>query len=92
MTNPTHHCFTVASTSYLRNLDREDLRAECIAILYQDPPTEHENGSRSIGLRFPMLIVAGYLEQPRDVAERVAAILEKHWHDADAQHPPEAGL
>lgn len=79
-----HRCFTVDSTAYLRNLDREDLRAECIAVHYQRPPTENENGSRSIGLRFPMLIVAGYLEQPREVAERVAAVLEKHWDDASA--------
>lgn len=73
-----HRCFSVDSTSYLRNLDREDLNGPCIAIHYQKPPTKTEAGT-SIGLRFPMLIVAGYLEEPDKVAQQVADILEKHW-------------
>lgn len=75
-----HRCFTVSSTNYLRNLDREDLSARCIAIHYQKPPVQTSRGT-SIGLRFPMLIVANYLEQPDDVAQRVADILEQHWTD-----------
>lgn len=79
-----HRCFTVDSTAYLRNLDDEDRRAECIAVHYQLPPVVNENGSRTLSMRFPTLIVTGYLEQPREVAERVASILEKHWHDEAA--------
>ncbi|HZV56135.1 MAG TPA: hypothetical protein VFF89_00540 [Sphingobium sp.] len=30
-----------------------------------------------------MLIVAGYLEKPDEVAERVAAILNAHWDSFD---------
>ena len=73
-----HKCFTVNTTSYLRNLHREDLSGRCVAVHYQKPPTKTENGT-SFGLRFPMLIVSGYLEEPDEVAERVAAILNAHW-------------
>ncbi|MFT3967611.1 MAG: hypothetical protein QM690_17185 [Sphingobium sp.] len=73
-----HRRFTVRYTAYLRNLGREDLRADCIAVHYQNPPTVTEQG-RSIGLRFPMLIMAGYLQDSEKVAQRVADILEKHW-------------
>jgi len=73
-----HRCFTVHTTSYLRNLSREDLTARCVAVHYQKPPTKTETGT-SIGLRFPMLIVAWYLEEPDKVAQQVADILEKHW-------------
>ncbi|AGH48733.1 hypothetical protein G432_05030 [Sphingomonas sp. MM-1] len=77
-----HQCFTVDSTSYLRNLYDEDLRGPCIAVHYQKPPTKTETGT-SIGLRFPMLIMALYLEKPDEVAQRVADILNKHWDDFD---------
>lgn len=75
-----HRCFTVDTTSYLRNLDREDLNGRCLAIHYQKPPVQTETGT-SIGLRFPMLLVAGFLEEPDAVAAKVADILEKHWDD-----------
>lgn len=75
-----HTVWTVDSTAYLRNLDSEDLRADAIAVHYQRPPRKTERGT-SHSLRFPLLIVAGYVEQPRDVADKVAAILNKHWDD-----------
>lgn len=37
-----HKCFTASGTSYLRNLDREDLQGPCIAVHYQKPPTRDE--------------------------------------------------
>lgn len=80
-----HRCFTVDATAYLRNLDRDDLNGRCVAIHYQRPPTKTEGGT-SIGLRFPMLIVAGYLEDPDAVAAKVADILERHW-DAERVEP-----
>lgn len=83
---PVHRCFTVDATAYLRNLDRDDLKARCVAVHYQRPPTKTEGGT-SIGLRFPMLIVAGYLEDPDAVAAKVADILERHW---DAGDQPDA--
>jgi hypothetical protein len=73
-----HQRFTVDATAYLRNLDRDDLRAECIAVHYQNAPRQTETGT-SISLRFPLLIIAGYVEKQRDVAERVARILNEHW-------------
>lgn len=73
-----HRCFTVRSTAYLRNLDQEDRQAECLAVHYQRPPVKTETGT-SIGLNFPMLVVANYLENQEAVAEKVARILEKHW-------------
>jgi len=75
-----HRCFTASSTAYLRNLDSQDLRQPCFAVHYQSAPEKTERGT-SIGLKFPMLIVAGYLEDQEAVAEKVAAILEKHWED-----------
>lgn len=82
-----HRCFTVDATAYLRNLDRDDLKARCVAVHYQSPPKKTEQGT-SFGLRFPMLIVAGYLEDPDAVAAKVADILERHWED----QPPEPYL
>lgn len=84
MPDTEHTVWTADSTAYLRNLDREDLRAECIAVHYQKPPTRNEEkGTTSYGLRFPLLIVAGYAEKPREIADRVAAILNKHWDSFD---------
>lgn len=82
-----HRCFTVATTNYLRNLDREDLNGRCVAVHYQKPPKKTEQGT-SFGLRIPALIVTDYLADPEDVAQRVADILERHWDDEPAQ--PEA--
>lgn len=75
-----HRCFTVDTTSYLRNLNREDLTERCVAIHYQKPPTKTETGT-SIGLRFPMLILGNYIDDAEKVAQRVADLLEKHWDD-----------
>ncbi|MDP2129960.1 MAG: hypothetical protein U0975_16190 [Erythrobacter sp.] len=75
-----HRRFTVSTTAYLRNLDREDLRAQCFAVHFQRPPVKTETGT-SIGLRFPALIIANYLEEPEAVAQKVADILERHWED-----------
>ncbi|ALC13800.1 hypothetical protein [Sphingopyxis sp. 113P3] len=80
MTDTPHQRFTVSSTSYLRNLSREDLRSETLAVHYQDPPRKTETGT-SISLRFPMLILAFYLKEQHAIADKVAAILEKHWDD-----------
>ena len=75
-----HQRFTVDSTAYMRNLDREDLAGEWIAVHYQDPPRPGSTpGSTTYSLRFPALVVAGYLTEPREVAEKVAAILNKYW-------------
>lgn len=77
-----HKCFTASGTSYLRNLDREDLQGPCIAVHYQKPPTrDEEAGTTSFGLRFPMLVIALYVEDQEAVAQRVADILNRHWDD-----------
>lgn len=84
MSDLPHTVWTVSSTSYLRNLEQEDLRGECIAIHYQKPPVRNEEaGTTSYSLRFPLLIVASYFEKPNEVADRVAAILNKHWDSFD---------
>jgi hypothetical protein len=75
-----HTTWTVGSTAYLRNLNAGDLRSECIAVHYQRPPQQTERGT-SISLKMPVLIVSLYSAAPRDVADRVAAILNKHWDD-----------
>ena len=77
----THKCFTVDGTAYLRNLDREDLRGPCVAIHHQSKPKRTENGT-SFGLRYPMLILANYIDDADAVAQRVADILNKHWAEA----------
>jgi hypothetical protein len=75
-----HTTWTVSTTAYMRNLDRDDLRSECVAVHYQSPPKKTEHGT-SIGLMMPVLIVSLYSAEPREVADRVAAILNKHWDD-----------
>lgn len=77
-----HQRFTASTTAYLRNLNREEMRAETWAIHYQDPPRPgSEPGTTTFSLRFPTLIVAGYVAEAAKVAEKVAAILNKHWED-----------
>jgi hypothetical protein len=73
-----HQRFTADATAYMRNLDQADLREECFAVHYQDPPRETEGGT-TISLRFPLLVVALYVSERQAVAEKVARILEKHW-------------
>jgi len=82
MADTDHKCWTVNTTNYLRNLDGDDLKGECVAIHYQDAPVEIEGGTR-ISLRFPALIVSLYSAEQQKVAERVAAILNRHWNDED---------
>jgi hypothetical protein len=79
-TTEPHKCFTVSATAYLRNLSREDMR-NAVAVHYQRAPKQVEGGT-SIGLCFPLLIIAGYVENPEAVAEKVAAILNEHWDDS----------
>ncbi len=89
--NDKHTVWTVDSTSYLRNLGREDLREECIAIHYQNPPVHNEeNGTTSYSMCFPTLIVSLYIGEQREMAERVAAILNKHWDAFEADVPESA--
>lgn len=78
---PTEHqCFTVDATAYLRNLDPEDRRADVFAIHYQNAPKKTERGT-TISLRFPTFIVASYVSNPREIAEKAARILNAHWDD-----------
>ncbi|MCM3679442.1 hypothetical protein [Sphingomonas paucimobilis] len=84
-TKSEHVSWTVNATSYLRNLDSEDLDAETIAVHYQKAPEKTETGTR-ISLCFPTLIVSGYCSEPREVADRVARILNAHWDEPAA--PP----
>lgn len=87
MSEKPHTVWTVDSTAYLRNLDKEDRRGECIAIHHQSPPVRNEDaGTTSMGMRFPVLIVSLYIGEQREMAERVAAILNAHW-DAFEQVP-----
>lgn len=82
MTDSQHECFTVDGTSYMRNLDRERLNGKWAAIHYQKPPTRNEEQkTTSFGMRFPLLIVADYVEQPQEIAEKIARILNQHWED-----------
>jgi hypothetical protein len=76
----THQRFTVDSTAYLRNLNREDLWGRTIAIHHQAAPVKTDTGT-SMSMRFPLLIVSLYVEEQQAVAEKVARILEKHWDD-----------
>lgn len=74
-----HQCFTVASTSYLRTLAWDDRTRECVAVHYQKPPRRNENGTITLSLNVPMLVVTLYLSEQREIAERIAAILNRYW-------------
>jgi len=82
MSEGEHQRFTVSSTAYLRNLSSEDRQAEALAVHYQDAPTKTEAGTH-ISLRFPTLIVASYVNQPHEIADKVARILNAHWDDPE---------
>lgn len=81
-----HTAWTVSSTAYLRNLEPEDLDRECIAIHHQNAPKRNESGGTTLSVKCPALIVSLYYD-PREVADRVAAILNAHW---DTFGEPEA--
>jgi hypothetical protein len=96
MPDATHQSFTVSSTAYLRNLDLDDLQADCVAVHHQVAPTETENG-RTIGLRFPFLLVTHYFAEQQEIADAVARILNAHWDEqsslvASARALRDAGL
>lgn len=76
-----HQCFTVSPTSYVRNLTAADRREQCFAVHYQKAPKHHEGGGMSLSLKYPTLVVTGYLAEPEKIAQRVADILNKHWDD-----------
>lgn len=75
-----HKRFTVSQTSYIRNLTAADRREPCFAVHYQKAPRITEYGT-SMSLAFPTLLVTGYLQEPEQIAQRVADILNKHWDD-----------
>lgn len=79
-----HQRFTVSTTAYLRNLEPDDLNDEVFAVHYQAPPRQNANGSTSISMRFPTLLVAGYVEDAQGVADKVARILNEHWEAENA--------
>lgn len=76
-----HQCFTASPTAYLRNFDRGDRSAW--AVHYQAPPRQNDNGTTSISLNFPMLIVTAYAAEPQALAEKAARILNRHWDDEE---------
>ena len=82
MTDAPHQCFTVSSTAYIRNLDRDDRRAEHFAVHYLRPPEKTEHGT-SIGWIAPVLIVSLWMPDQKAIAEKVARILNKHWDDEE---------
>lgn len=84
MADPTEPRFTASSTAYMRNADRNQ---QFFAVHYQAPDRQLPEGGVRMSLRFPMLIVAEYVNQPEAVAEKVARILEKHWDDAEQEAP-----
>ncbi|WP_260927437.1 hypothetical protein [Novosphingobium sp. 9] len=90
MADAPHQCFTASATSYLRNMDHEDRREPCFAVHYQKPPEDAGNGMRSISLNFPLLVVSLYADAPKDVAERVARILNAHWDNPEFNELTEA--
>ncbi len=75
-----HKCFTAETTAYLRNLSHEERSAKTHAVLYQRPFVETKNGI-SMSMRFPLLIVTGYVEEQAEIAAKIARILEEHWED-----------
>lgn len=75
-----HKCFTVGSTDFRSHLPRKEPNGDWLAIHFQTAPEKTETGAW-FGLRFPMMIMANYLQNPTDLAERVAAILNDHWND-----------
>lgn len=76
-----HQCFTASPTAYLRSLDRHT--REAWAVHYQAPPRANDNGTTSISLNFPMLIVTAYAAEPQALAEKAARILNQHWDDEE---------
>ena len=69
-----HSYFTVMPTG-LSDLPHDDL----IAIFAGDAPV-HGNGKTSLSLRLPMLILTDAFEQPQEIAETIAAVLNENAH------------
>jgi hypothetical protein len=84
ITPAAHQCFSAGGTSYLRAFGKP---GECYAVMYQAPPVNRGDGHTSFGLIMPMLLVTDYLQDQLAIAERVAAILNKHWDTYDQPDP-----
>jgi len=79
MTDQPHMCWSVSKTSHLRNLTREDLRADTYAVHFQNPPRKNDDGSTTLSMMFPALVVSFYAAEPEKIALRVAEVLNAHW-------------
>lgn len=76
-----HKRFTAEGTAYMRNVSRAEMNGhKWAAVLHQEPPVLHEDGRKTISMRFPLLIVAHYIEGDQlEIAAKVARILNAHW-------------
>jgi hypothetical protein len=64
-------------------------RAERVAIYAQGAPKQHEDGSKSIHLNWPMLILSEFAADPAKIAKTVADVLNENAHRFffDAEQP-----
>jgi hypothetical protein len=64
-------------------------RVERVAIYAQGAPKQHEDGSKSIHLNWPMLILSEFAVDPAKIAKTVADVLNENAHRffPDAEQP-----
>lgn len=80
MSDTPHQCFTVSTTAYLRSLSDEAISERTFAIHYQDAPKKTPTGT-SRSMRWPLLILAHYVDGPEAEAEKIARILNAHYDE-----------
>jgi hypothetical protein len=76
-----HQCFKASTTAYPLGIAQDD--NPTWAIHYQAPPRDNGNGTRTISLNFPVLIVTALPTEPQALAEKAARILNQHWDDEE---------
>lgn len=76
-----HQCFKASTTAYPRRFEQGD--GPTWAIHYQAPPRNNGDGTTTISLNFPVLIVTALPAEPQALAEKAARILNQHWDDEE---------
>lgn len=69
--------FEVQFTAYR---DKRPRTADVVAIYAGEKPRKNENGTTSMSLRFPALIVSEYTADGKEFGEKVAELLEENAH------------
>ena len=84
-----HQLFKVGIANIGWMFDREEAGVRPV-INYAGPHTDNPDGTRTIRLRFPLMVVTDVVSDGYKIAERATAILNEYWDTRDVPSVPPA--